>query len=131
MPRARAHHSPRHGVCAPAGGGILRLAVPDIEKAATLYARGVPLWPTLYGLLWGGQRDSLDYHYHCSGYDFKTLSTFLGAAGFVNVERYDWRTFLPPGFDDYSRSYIPHMDFDHGELVSLNVVATKPVLRSL
>ena len=47
------------------------------------------------------------------------------AAGFSNVERYDWRDFLPPGYDDYSRSYLPHMDFDHGRLMSLNVVAVK------
>jgi predicted SAM-dependent methyltransferase len=103
-------------------GGTLRLAVPDIEKAIKLYTSGVPLYPTLYGQFWGGQKN--EYDYHTIGFDFKTLEMFLTKNGFENVQRYDWRSFLPNGFDDYSRSYIPHMD-TNGELLSLNVVATK------
>jgi predicted SAM-dependent methyltransferase len=104
--------------------GTLRLSVPDIEKAIALYNKGMPLYPTLYGQFWGGQRNQYDYH--SCGFDFATISMFFTEAGFVNLERYDWRDFLPPGYDDYSRSYIPHMNFDGGELMSLNVVAIKP-----
>jgi len=103
--------------------GVLRMAVPDIEKAIELYVRGVPLWPTLYGQFWGGQKNSADYH--CVGFDMKMLQGFLKDVGFKSAERYDWREFLPEGFDDYSRSYLPHMDFENGECLSLNVIARK------
>ena len=103
--------------------GVLRLSVPDIEQSIKMYMNGTPLFPTLYGQFWGGQKD--DYDYHTCGFDMKTMRTFLQVAGFDNVERYDWREFLPEGFDDYSRSYIPHMDFENGTLLSLNVVARK------
>ena len=58
-------------------------------------------------------------------YDFARLEKLLKAAGFVKVERYDWRDFLPADYDDYSRSYLPHMDFDNGRLMSLNITAKK------
>lgn len=107
-------------------GGIIRIAVPDIEKVIKLYNSGTPLFPTLYGLLWGGQKNELDYH--SIGFDFKTISFFLSKHGFDQIDRYDWKTFLPDQFDDYSRCYIPHMDFDNGELMSLNVIAKKKCL---
>jgi predicted SAM-dependent methyltransferase len=107
-----------------ATGGVLRLAVPDIGKAIELYASGrYSLYPDLYGQFWGGQRD--DHDYHAIGFDFGLLRDIMVRAGFDAVQRYDWRTFLPDGYDDYSRSYLPHMDFDAGELLSLNVVACK------
>jgi predicted SAM-dependent methyltransferase len=103
-------------------GGRLRLAVPDVEAVVEEYGRNQNL-TSLTGLLWGGQRDKYDYH--TVGFDLPLLTQHLEAAGFTDVKRYDWRDFLPPGFDDYSRSYLPHLDFDGGSLMSLNVVATK------
>jgi predicted SAM-dependent methyltransferase len=105
-------------------GGILRLAVPDIGKTIQLYNEGVPLFPTLYGQFWGGQKNVADFH--TIGFDLRTMSNHLANHGFYKIERYDWRDFLPSDYDDYSRSYFPHMDFDHGTLMSLNVVASKP-----
>jgi len=75
------------------------------------------------GLLYGGQ--TYDYNFHHVAFDFAVLLVFLKEAGFSGVERYDWRYFLPEDYDDYSRSYLPHMDFEHGRLMSLNVVAKK------
>jgi len=49
----------------------------------------------------------------------------LEDADFSGVAKYDWREFLPPDYDDYSRAYLPHMDFENGRQMSLNVVATK------
>jgi len=49
----------------------------------------------------------------------------LEKAGFTNISTYDWREFLPDDYDDYSRAYLPHMDFDSGRLMSLNMVARK------
>jgi phage pi2 protein 07 len=103
--------------------GILRISVPDIEKSIQLYNSGVPLYPTLYGQFWGGQKNSFDYH--TCGFDFKTINDFLLECNFKNVTRYDWKTFLPKDYDDYSKSYIPHMDFDNGINISLNIIAHK------
>lgn len=104
--------------------GILRVSVPDIEKVVDLYKSGAyPLYPTLYGQFWGGQKDQYDYH--TCGFDFKTLETLSMRAGFCDLQRYEWRDFLPEGYDDYSRSYLPHMDFDNGTLLCLNVTMRK------
>lgn len=104
-------------------GGLLRLAVPDVQQVMNLYQNGTPLYPKLYGLLWGGQRDSYDYH--TCGFDFDTLRTFAGRHGFGDMQRYQWQDFLPEGYDDFSRCYIPHMDFENGTLMSLNVTCAK------
>lgn len=103
--------------------GCLRLSVPDIEKAIDLYKSGTPLYPTLYGLFWGGQKN--DFDYHTCGFDFNLMRVFTTKNGFCNLNRYNWRDFLPHDYDDYSRSYLPHMDFDNGTLTALNVVCQK------
>lgn len=105
------------------GSGVLRLSVPDLEAAIRLYNEGVPLFPTLYGQFWGGQKN--DHDYHMVGFDLKTLQRMLEDVGFTEIRRYNWRTFLPDGFDDYSRSYLPHMDFENGTLLSLNISAVR------
>lgn len=104
-------------------GGILRLAVPDFESVVNLYNSKKYKLATFHGLIYGGKRDEYDIHYDV--YDETHLSSLLLQTGFKNVKRYDWRDFLPDNYDDYSRAYIPHMDFENGTLVSLNVVATK------
>ena len=58
-------------------------------------------------------------------YDFADLKKVLESAGFTNVHRYDWRTTIHREYDDYSQAYIPHMDKEHGTLISLNVEAVK------
>jgi hypothetical protein len=72
--------------------------------------------------LYGGQRDQYDYHK--IAFDFKSLKAALETAGFQDVKRYNHADFLPSGFDDWSRSYLPHMDLS-GRLMSLNVTAIK------
>ena len=103
-------------------GGILRLAVPDFEAVVEEYLSTKNL-DKLQSFLHGGSKYEYDFHYQT--YDFKRLSALLKGVGFREVERYDWREFLPPNYDDYSRSYLPHMDFEHGRLMSLNVLARK------
>lgn len=101
----------------------MRLAVPDFEAVVEEYLANRNL-DKLQGFLHGGSKyDAYDFHYQT--YDFKRLSSILKDAGFSEVKRYDWRDFLPLDYDDYSRSYLPHMDFEHGRLMSLNVVAIK------
>ena len=103
-------------------GGFLRIAVPNFEAIVEEYlsSRNLEL---VMGLLYGGQ--NYEYNFHYQTYDFKRLADLLTDAGFSDVQLYDWREFLPAGYDDFSRAYLPHMDFEHGRLMSLNVVATK------
>lgn len=104
-------------------GGVIRIAVPDFEAIVREYVAGEAL-SRFQGLLYGGQ--TYDYNFHHVTFDFPLLKQLLEEAGFLDIERYDWRTFLPDNYDDYSRAYIPHMDFENGRLMSLNLMARKP-----
>jgi predicted SAM-dependent methyltransferase len=102
--------------------GILRAAVPDFAAIAAEYA-DAPDLDLVLGLLYGGQ--NYEYNFHYQAYDFDRLKSLLEKSGFASVQRYDWKDFLPEGYDDYSRAYLPHMDFENGRLMSLNVTARK------
>jgi len=102
--------------------GTIRIAVPDFEAVVEEYRENRDLM-CFQGLLYGGQ--TYDYNFHHVAFDDGVLKTWLEEAGFVGVCRYDWQIFLPEGYDDYSRAYLPHMDFESGRLMSLNVMATK------
>jgi len=107
--------------------GDLRISLGDFEKIVQVYfesdkvleSRGIlgPLfgrWPIV-------DSDGVErciYQKTC--YDFKSLKKILEENGFKDVKKYNWKSFLPEGYDDYSRAYIPHMDED-GLLLSLNV----------
>ena len=103
-------------------GGILRIAVPNFEAIVEeyLFSKNIE---NIMGLLYGGQ--DYEYNFHYQTYDFKRLSKLLKSVGFSDVKTYDWKEFLPKGYDDFSRAYIPHMDFENGRLMSLNVIAIK------
>ena len=103
-------------------GGVIRIAVPDFEAIVDEYHQNRDA-ARVQGLLYGGQ--NYDYNFHFVAYDFEMLERLLQESGFDNVARYDWRDFLPQDYDDFSRAYMPHMDFENGRLMSLNVVATK------
>jgi predicted SAM-dependent methyltransferase len=102
-------------------GGVLRLAVPDFAAAARLYvAGGLPRGiEDVRGLVSGGQRDAYDFHGMI--FDEPDLTRALREAGFAAVRRWDWRRTEHAGLDDYSQAYLPHMDKEHGTLVSLNL----------
>lgn len=105
-------------------GGILRVAVSDFEKVVTMYNEGLAL-ERLLGHIVGGHKT--DFDKHGIVFDFKLLRQYLEKYGFHDVSRYDWRSFLPEGFDDLSRCMIPGFDFNEGYCMSLNVQATKPM----
>lgn len=75
-------------------GGILRIAVPDFEAAAAEYLENHDL-DRIMGLLYG--RQDYEFNYHYVAFDFETLKRHLEKCGFTDVERYDWRDFLPEG----------------------------------
>ena len=111
-------------------GGTLRLAVPDFEALAQVYAKNKELGQIvgpLYGR-WPVPGTDLVV-YHKTVYDFPSLRSVLEDAGFAGVRKWDWREVFTgeiKGHDDFSQAYLPHMDKEHGKLVSLNVEADKP-----
>jgi len=103
-------------------GGILRVAVPDFEKLVEVYLKTKDL-NLILGSLVGKQDYPENTHYMI--FDYTYLSKVLTKVGFKNIHRYNWRQTVHKNYDDYSQAYIPHMDKEHGILVSLNVEAEK------
>ena len=103
-------------------GGILRIAVSDFEMVSKMYTEGLDL-ERLWGHIVGGHKSKYDKH-GCV-FDFALLKKHLEKHNFTDIKRYRWQDFLPEGFDDLSRCYIPHMDFENGILMSLNVKCKK------
>lgn len=103
-------------------GGTLRLSVPDFDAIFMDYSKTGDLSP-LMGLIYGGQRNKYDYHFF--GFNFKSLSTVLSDLGMINIQRYSTFDFLNDEFDDFSKAHLPHMDFQNGRLMSLNVISNK------
>lgn len=103
-------------------GGIIRISVPDFDSIVSHYKDNKDL-SSISGLLYGGQRNEYDYHKVI--FNFDTLKELLKMSGFVNVKRYNWKTTEHSDVDDYSQAYLPHLDKEHGLLMSLNIEATK------
>ncbi len=111
-------------------GGVLRIAVPDLEAVFKYYSTTRNL-RELKSFLHGSQKHPYDIHY--SGWDFKTIKEDLEASGYTNIRRYDWRDTEHFYVDDYSQSYLPNISYKSrrkedtisGTLMSLNVEATK------
>jgi len=106
--------------------GILRVAVPDFEALVKVYQQYGDL-SLIIGPLYGRWEieDTQKVIYHCTVYDFESLKNVLESAGFANIHRYDWRKTIHKDYDDYSQAYIPHMDKEHGLLISLNLEGEK------
>lgn len=106
--------------------GVLRVAVPDFGALVQVYRKYDDLNKIIGPLFgrWPIPGGDLTI-YHRTVYDFTALKSVLESAGFAEVHRYDWRQTIHKNYDDYSQAYVPHMDKEHGLLVSLNVEATK------
>jgi len=94
-------------------GGMLRLAVPDIEPLIDVFRETGSL-DRILGPLFG--RMEVDTGngrarviYHKTVYDFPSLRAVLVANGFDQVRRYDWRDTIHRDYDDHSQAYFPHM----------------------
>jgi SAM-dependent methyltransferase len=108
--------------------GILRVAVPDFEALALAYQKYRDLnriIGPLFGRIAVSTPSGPATAYHRTTYDFDSLATVLRDARFENPRRWDWRKVEHGNVDDFSQAYIPHMDKDHGQLISLNVEADK------
>ncbi len=103
-------------------GGVLRIAVPDIEAVFNHYNKHRD-FKKLHGFLWGGQ--TYDQNFHYMGWTFDTLKEDLEKIGFKNIKRYNWQDTEHAHIDDFSQCYLPHMAKEDGMLMSLNIEATK------
>lgn len=109
-------------------GAVLRVAVPDFEALVKVYLQYHELKMVLgpvYGRIEVETDEGRAVLYHRTTYDFSSLRTLLEDAGFTNVHLYDWRQTVHRDYDDYAQSYIPHMNKEHGLLISLNVEAER------
>ena len=103
-------------------GGTIRLSVPSFESVVIHYIDNKDI-KKLQGLLNGGQKNIFDYHYMC--FDEKLLKSDLEKLGCKNCKIWDWRKTEHSQYDDYSQSYLPHMDKENGQLMSLNMEGIK------
>jgi predicted SAM-dependent methyltransferase len=103
-------------------GGVLRIAVPDLEMVMEHYNEHKDI-VMLRGFLYGGQTYPQNYHY--CGWDFNSIKTDLMSIGFKEVYKYDWTKTDHSDVDDFSQSYLPHMDKKNGKLMSLNIESIK------
>ncbi|MDI6809380.1 MAG: methyltransferase [Candidatus Eisenbacteria bacterium] len=107
-------------------GGKLRLSVPDFYACARWYLRHPERSvDEILGILMGGEKNAYDIHHNL--FDLKKLHGLLRDVGFVDIRRWEWQETPPHDtFDDFSRAYIPHMEFKTGSLMALNVEARNP-----
>lgn len=105
--------------------GVLRLSVPDIQKASGLYLSGEYTLEQMYGFMYGGQMH--EYDYHKIGFDYQTLSNALVRVGFEagSIKKWNWRETEHAHQDDFSQAYLPHMNKESGIVMSINLEATK------
>ena len=107
-------------------GGILKISVPDFASIVEVYQKnknvdGIGILGPLFGK-W--KINENQFIYHKTVYDEKSLTMLLSQCGFGNVTKYNAEKFLPKGFDDYSKAYIPHMD-KSGIQMQLNLECKK------
>ena len=103
-------------------GGELYISVPDLQAVCEHYCYHKDL-RLLENFLYGSQKHPWDFHRH--GWDYKTLKEDLQSIGYTNISKYDAFS-VPWGYvDSYAKSYLPHLDFVNGKLMSLNIKCNK------
>ena len=110
-------------------GAILRLSVPDFDKLLEVYKLENSNIDKIIGPLFG--RWSIDdnkFIYHRTVFTRSKLINLLNSSGFSNIK--DWNPLEVFGkseesYDDYSKAFYPHMDFENGFSICINLIAIK------
>ena len=105
--------------------GILRLAVPNFEVYAKLYIDKKISLDNCLGPLYGKMKMGNKAIYHKTTYDFSSLKDLLEKVGMRKIKKYNWENTDHSVFDDHSQAYFPHMEKEHGILMSLNMECIK------
>lgn len=113
--------------------GVLRIATPDFQAMADLYAYDNISLDTFLGPIFGKMSFNEDKIFHKTIYDFNSLSKILTEIGFNDVKKYDWKNTEHSQFDDHSKAHYPHdkqaivsgVFTDKHTLLSLNIEAIK------
>lgn len=112
-----------HGLLKP--NGVMYISTVDFEAVCNEYLenRNLEKW---IGTTIGGQKNEEDLHGMLFDYDL--FKSGLEKVGFKDIERYDWREsdmyVSNPQFDDFSRAYSEHMNFN-SRLMMLNLKCRK------
>lgn len=102
------------------------MAVPNFEAYAKLYTNGKITLDKCLGPFYGKWKmTNEETIYHKTTYDYSSLEKVLKDSGFNNIKLWDWSKTEHSSYDDYSQSYIPHMDKEQGTLMSLNIQCNK------
>jgi len=105
--------------------GTLRLAVPDFRKMMFLYLRKDYPIENFLGPIYGKMKMIRNTIYHKTAYDYESLFFLLKNNGFKDMRFWNWEKVEHGKFDDFSQSYLPHMDKENGTLISLNIECNK------
>lgn len=105
--------------------GELFISVPNFEAICQYYLKNKNI-EEIVGLTLGGQKNDEDLHGMI--FDFSKVKKEMLSVGFSKIEKYEWSEFAAfkqEGYDDYSAAYLPHMDFENGTHMMLNVKGVK------
>lgn len=102
-------------------GGILRIAVPDLDHIIHLYNASGKDLKVVAPALMGGQ--DYPYNFHYSAFNAVFLTDLLQRGGFPEVRPWDPATASFHGFKDWSSGTIPWSGGEHP--ISLNLEGVK------
>jgi len=109
--------------------GKLRLSVPDFDKLLEVYKKTNFDIDKIIGPLFGRWiTTNKNFIYHKTVFTKSKLIEILKLTGFSDIE--EWDPLIHFGrekdsFDDYSKAYYPHMNFDNGFPISINILGIK------
>ena len=110
-------------------GGKLRLSVPDFDKLLYVYKESNNNIEKIIGPLFGRWNVAKkDYIYHKTVFTKEKLKKILNLSNYGNIKEWDPLKYFGnqnDSYDDYSKAYYPHMDFENGTPISINIIAEK------
>jgi predicted SAM-dependent methyltransferase len=106
-------------------GGMLRISVPDWDATLKYYKRTNDLENCLNWVYGGREKEVKNEFTHKRIFNLANLRSLLYEAGFKRIEVYDPFETFHSNIDDFSFACRPHMQFDTGIMMSLNVQAVK------
>lgn len=106
-------------------GGMIRISVPDWDATIKYYQKTQDIENCLNWVFGGREKEELNEYTHRRMFNIANLRSLLYEAGFKRIERYNPTQTFHASIDDFSFAVRPHMDFQNGIWMSLNLQATK------